>query len=129
MHEDCLFVGNLILGRPPLYLALYIDDLIYFSADPTVEQHFKRELASRLKVDFMGDVDFYLGINFTWKRDQEGHISVHLSQEGYANMFVHEMGLQQAVTSPKMSPYRSGLPIDTLPRHEQASESKQQSTK
>jgi hypothetical protein len=115
-HEDCLFVGNLIPGRPPLYLALYVDDLIYFSEDPAVEQHFEQELASRIKVDFMGDVDYYLGICFNWRRESDGHVSVHMSQEGYANAFIDEMGLQNAVTSPKMTPYRSGLPIDSLPK-------------
>jgi hypothetical protein len=37
-HDDCLFVGSLIPGRPPLYLGIYVDDLIYFSADPEVEK-------------------------------------------------------------------------------------------
>jgi hypothetical protein len=57
-HEDCLFVGNIIPGRPPLYLALYVDDIIYFSADPEVEQKFEHDFASRVKVEFMGEADF-----------------------------------------------------------------------
>jgi hypothetical protein len=97
-----------------LYLALYVDDLIYFSADPLVEKQFEQEFASRVKVDFMGEADYYLGTHFDWKRDSDGQVTCHLSQEGYANMFVDAMGLQDAVTSPKMTPYRSGLPIDTL---------------
>lgn len=101
-----------------MYLALYVDDLIYFSEDPTVEQHFEQELASRLKVDFMGDVDYYLGICFDWRRESDGHVSVHMSQEGYANAFIDEMGLQNAVSSPKMTPYRSGLPIDSIPKQQ-----------
>jgi hypothetical protein len=64
----------------------------------------------------MGDVDYYLGICFNWRRESDGHVSVHMSQEGYANAFIDEMGLQNAVTSPKMTPYRSGLPIDSLPK-------------
>jgi Reverse transcriptase (RNA-dependent DNA polymerase) len=117
-HEDCLFVGNIIPGRPPVYLAIYVDDLIYFSADPIVEKQFEQELASRVKVDLMGEADYYLGTHFEWQRDSEGHVTCHLSQEGYANMFVEAMGLQNAVASPKMTPYRSGLPIDTLSQHE-----------
>ena len=39
-HDDCLFVGSLIPGQPPLYLGIYVDDLIYFSADPEVEKQF-----------------------------------------------------------------------------------------
>ena len=29
-NEDCLFVDEIILGCPPLYLATYVDDIIYF---------------------------------------------------------------------------------------------------
>ena len=63
----------------------------------------------------MGDADYYLGTHFEWQRDPDGHVTCHLSQEGYANMFVDAMGLQDAVTSPKMTPYHSGLAIDTPP--------------
>ena len=69
----------------------------------------------------MGDVDYYLGICFNWRRESDGHVSVHMSQEGYANAFIDEMGLQNAVSSPKMTPYRSGLPIDSLPKQSKAS--------
>jgi Reverse transcriptase (RNA-dependent DNA polymerase) len=116
-HEDCLFVGNdIIPGRAPLYLAIYVDDLIYFSADPEVEKKFESDFASRVTVDFMGDAEFYLGTKFDWLHEPDGHVTCHLSQEGYAHMIVDAMGLQDAVTSLKMTPYRSGLPIDSLPR-------------
>jgi hypothetical protein len=114
-NEDCLFVGSIIPGHPPLHLAIYVDDIIYFSADPLVEKQFEHDFASRVKVDFMGDADYYLGTHFDWERDSEGHVSCHLSQEGYAHMFVDAMGLQDAVSSSRMTPYRSGLPIDTIP--------------
>jgi hypothetical protein len=57
----------------------------------------------------MGEADYYLGTHFDWKRNPDGHISCHLSQEGYAHMLVDAMGLQNAVSSTKMTPYRSGL--------------------
>ena len=85
-----------------------------------MEKQFEQELASRVKVDLMGDADYYLGTHFEWQRDPNGHVTCHLSQEGYANMFVDAMGLQDTVASPKMTPYRSGLPIDTLSRHEKS---------
>jgi len=117
-HEDCLFVGEIIPGRPPLYLATYVDDLIYFSADPSVEKQFEADFSARVKVDFMGEADYYLGTHFEWKHDPDGHITCHLSQEGYAHMLVDAMGLQNAVSSTKMTPYRSGLAIDTLSNHD-----------
>lgn len=114
-HEPCLFVGYPIPGKPPMYLALYVDDFIYFSPDPDVELAFEEALATRVKVDFMGDVDYFLGTQFTWTRHDDGHVSVHLSQEGYVNQVVEAMGLQDSNVSPTMTPYRSGLPIDALP--------------
>jgi hypothetical protein len=98
-----------------LYLAIYVDDLIYFSADPEVEKKFESDFAARVTVDFMGDAEFYLGTKFDWQRDSDGNVTCHLSQEGYANLLLDAMGLQDAVASSKMTPYRSGLPIDTLP--------------
>jgi hypothetical protein len=106
---------DIIPGRAPLYLAIYVDDLIYFSADPEVEKKFESDFAARVTVDFMGDAEFYLGTKFDWQRDSDGNVTCHLSQEGYANLLLDAMGLQDAVASSKMTPYRSGLPIDTLP--------------
>jgi hypothetical protein len=38
-----------------------------------------------------------------------------LSQEGYAAAIVDEMGLSNANKSPMMTPFHSGLPVDTIP--------------
>ena len=43
-HNSCLFVGSPIPGKPPIYVALYVDDFVYFSADPDVEKHFEKAL-------------------------------------------------------------------------------------
>jgi hypothetical protein len=40
-HDPCIFHGVLIPGKPLLYLAIYVDDLLYFSLDVDVEQYFK----------------------------------------------------------------------------------------
>jgi hypothetical protein len=111
-----------------LYLATYVDDIIYFSADPLMEKQFEADFSARVKVDFMGEADYYLGTHFDWQRDSDGHITCHLSQEGYAHMLVDAMGLQNAVSSPKMTPYRSGLPIDTLSTHDSSLSDAQQET-
>jgi hypothetical protein len=63
-NEDCLFVGDIIPGRPPLYLATYVDDIIYFSADLSVEKQFEADFLAHVKVDFMGEADYYLGTHF-----------------------------------------------------------------
>jgi hypothetical protein len=111
-----------------LYLATYVDDIIYFSADPSVEKRFEADFLARVKVDFMGEADYYLGTHFEWKRDPDGHITCHLSQEGYAHMLVDAMGLQNAVSSTKMTPYHSGLSIDTLSNHDSSLSNAQHET-
>ena len=68
----------------------------------------------------MGDADYFLGTHFEWTRHEDGHVTVHLSQEGYAMAFVEAMGQSNANASARMTPYRSGLPIDTLPPVEMA---------
>ncbi len=43
-----------------------MDDFIYFSEDQAVEALFKRLLWERVKVEFMGLVEWFLGIHFLW---------------------------------------------------------------
>jgi hypothetical protein len=60
-NSPCLFYGHPIPGKPPLYLplylAVYVDDFIYFSPDDTVEQHFETTMQAQLRVDFFGTVE------------------------------------------------------------------------
>jgi hypothetical protein len=44
-----------------------MDDFVYFSEDPTTEALFKCLLWERIKVDFMGLVEWFLGIHFSWR--------------------------------------------------------------
>ena len=112
-HDPCIFYGFPIPGRPPLYLGLYVDDFVYFSQDPTVEKQFELNFSARVKVDFMGDVDYFLGVYYQWTRHTDGNVSVHLSQPGYAQALVEDMDLLDF--NPVKSPYRHGVPVDSLP--------------
>jgi hypothetical protein len=47
-----------------LYPATYVDDIIYFSADPSVEKQFEADFSARVKFGFMGEADYYLGTHF-----------------------------------------------------------------
>ena len=94
---------------------MYVDDFVFYSSDPAEEELFKQELAKRIKVDFMGDVDYFLGTAFTWLRHDTGHISVHMAQTAFTEFTAHRFGVDRMKRVPNMSPYRSGLPIDSLP--------------
>jgi hypothetical protein len=49
----------------PLSLGIYVDDFVYFLADPAAEDLLCRLLAERCKVDFMGIVEWFLGVHFS----------------------------------------------------------------
>ncbi len=114
-HDPCIFHGTIIPGKPPLYLAIYVDDFLYFSLDDEVEQYFETALSQKLKVDFLGDAEWYLGMKFDWNHHSDGSVGCRISQEGYAATIVEEMGLTHANKSPLMTPFRSGFPIDVIP--------------
>jgi hypothetical protein len=80
-----------------------------------VEKYFETALAQKLKVDFLGDPEWYLGMKFDWNTLSDGSVICHISQEGCAAAIVEEMGLSNANKTPLMTPFRSGLPVDTIP--------------
>jgi len=114
-HDPCIYYGTPIPGQPPLYLGIYVDDLVYFSASDEVECYFELALSQKINVDFMGDAEFFLGLKFDWFKSSTGDVDCRISQEAYANIIAQELGLSQANTSPLMTPSRSGFPIDTIP--------------
>jgi hypothetical protein len=115
-HDPCIFHGMIIPGKPPLYLALYVDDFLYFSLDDEVENYFQNALSQKLKVDFLGDAEWFLGMKFDWTQQQDGNVVCRISQEGYAATIANELGLSSANKNPLMTPFRSGLPIDAIPK-------------
>jgi hypothetical protein len=62
---------------------------VYFSEDPEVELLFERLLRERVKVDFMGLVEWFLGIHFSW-RMTSSQVDVHLNQTGFAANVVEQ---------------------------------------
>jgi hypothetical protein len=90
-----------------------VDDFVYFSEDPEVEALFCRLLSDRCKVDFMGIVKWFLGVHFSW-RITPSSVDVHLNQSGFATNLVENFALQAQTETPTATPYRSGVPIDSI---------------
>jgi len=114
-NDPCIYYGTVIPGQPPIYLGIYVDDIVYFSASDDVERFFEQALKQKINVDFMGDAEFFLGLKFDWIISPNGDVDCRISQEAYANSIVDELGLSQANVSPLMTPFRSGFPVDTIP--------------
>ena len=118
-HDPCLYTGYVNSDSTsfsaPLHIGLYVDDFVFYTTDKAHEEAFRRELASHITVDWMGDVDFFLGTAFTWQRLDDGNVSVHLSQAAFTEHLAHRFSVDTMNKTPNMTPYRSGLPIDSIP--------------
>ena len=113
-NAPCIFHGEILPDKPPLYVGVYVDDFVYFSTCPEVEKDFESRLSSLTDVDFMGDVSHFLGIKFSWHRTST-NLCAHLSQSAFIDNLAEELGLDKLSTKHPKTPYRSGLPIDSIP--------------
>jgi hypothetical protein len=116
--SPCLFFGSIIPGEPPIYIGVYVDDLIYFSSSDLVEQKFEELLGNLVSVDFMGQVSYFLGIEFSWTHHPDGHLTVNLTQQLFSETLIDSLGFGSLSLSTYSSPYRSGLPIDSIPHED-----------
>jgi hypothetical protein len=113
--SPCLFVGTLVEGQPPIYVGIYVDDIIYVSASDEVEHKFESLLSIIGDVDFMGKVSQFWGIEFSWVHHDDGHVSVSLTQQSFAENLVESVNVLTTSTSTFVTPYHSGLSIDSIP--------------
>jgi hypothetical protein len=90
--SPCLFTGVLVPGEPPIFVGIYVDDIIYFSASDSVEQAFESKLSSIGTVDFMGQVSLFLGTEFSWVHHDDGHITVSLTQQSFIETLIDSLG-------------------------------------
>jgi hypothetical protein len=90
-----------------------VDDFVYFSEDPATEALFERLLRERIKVDFMGLVEWFLGVHFSW-RITKSAVDVHMNQSGFAANLVEQFCRDVWDPTPDATPYRSGVPIDSI---------------
>jgi hypothetical protein len=111
LEDPCLysgFVHDPSASGPklisPLTLGLYVDNFIYFSEDPAVESLFCRVLAECCKVDFMGIVEWFLGIRFSWHLTSSS-VKVHLNQSGFASNLVESFFRDSRDPTPMATPY------------------------
>lgn len=121
-YDPCLFTGCLTdpddpsatPSTEPITIGLYVDDFVYFSADDAVEKKFERLLAKSLAVDFMGTVEWFLGIHFQWKVTPS-EVACHMNQAAFAANLVEQFNQHHKNPTPNATPYRSGIPIDAIP--------------
>ena len=76
-------------GHPPIYVGLYIDDLIYFSAGEQAKMEFQRRIKDdqKIPVDFEGEPKKFLGMKWQKSSDNES-ITIHLQKEATTSALV-----------------------------------------
>jgi len=114
-HSPCLFTGILVPGEQPIFVGIYVDDIIYFSASDTVERKFESLLSSIGQVDFMGQVTLFLGTEFSWVFHPDGNLTVSLTQQSFIETLSESLQVQSTHHSTFTTPYRAGLSIDSIP--------------
>ena len=114
-NAPCIFTGTLVEGQPPLYLGLFVDDFLYFSESPIVEQKFEADFSKKFKVDFQPEISHFLGIKFTNVRHADGNVDIYMNQPKDISSLIQKAGLHHPHTLTSRTPYRSGYPVDSIP--------------
>ena len=97
-HYPCLLSG--IIEKPnshktiseyqyQLHVGLYVDNFVFYSSDPAQEVLLQTLLQEHIQVDFMGDIDYFLGTAFTWLQHKDGNIYVCLGQSEFTEFTAH----------------------------------------
>jgi hypothetical protein len=100
-------------SQPPFSLVLFVDNCEYFSKDMTAETFFEHLLTKRVKFDFLGLTDWFLGIHFSWHFTKLV-VTAHLNQLGYSANLVEQFCHDSWDVIPTTTTYCSGVPIDSI---------------
>ena len=111
-QDNCVYKCIPIAGQPPIYVGLYVDNLVYYSKSDKVEEWLENQLKSHVKVDFIGDTSWFLGQRYDWHTDPNGKVSCYISQQAFIEQMLEPFKLEQWKTV--QTPYRSGLKIDCI---------------
>jgi hypothetical protein len=115
-HDQCVFYGKIAPHLPPLYLGLYVDYFKYFSASNEAEKLFEKLLGAKCKVEFMGEVSWFLGCKYEWEELPDGRLTASITQTAKTEDLIETHGMVDC--NPVASLYRSGHTIDNIVKDE-----------
>ena len=87
--DPCVYVRKNSKGEE-FILCLYVDDLILATADKKELDQVKGELADKFEVKDLGEINFFLGVEF--KRQADG--SMWMGQEAYIKQTLAKFGME-----------------------------------
>ena len=96
--SPCIFSGKLISDQPPIYVSVYVDNIIYFSQSRKVEELFESKFTDVIDIEFNGQISYFLGVNCSYISHEDSHKSIHVSQEA----FIESLARLAKLTNPHM---------------------------
>lgn len=82
---------------------------------PKVEREFELKFGKFFKTDFQSSISHFLGVKFTITHHDDGNLDIYLSQEKEIQELIAKLGLDKPDSLMVPTPYRSGLPVDSIP--------------
>ncbi|CAI7881629.1 unnamed protein product [Closterium sp. NIES-54] len=98
---------------PPFYILVYIDDLVFATADTEALAHMKSELQKRHTCTDLGELTSYLGLRITQDRAQR---TITLTQSHMVQQVLQRFGF--TYSSPQSTPLSTGHSLSAPPSDE-----------
>ncbi|CAI7878948.1 unnamed protein product [Closterium sp. NIES-53] len=98
---------------PPFYILVYVDDLVFATADTAALAHVKSELQKRHTCTDLGELTSYLGLRITWDRARR---TITLTQSHMVQHVLQRFGF--TYSSPQSTPLPTGHSLSALPSDE-----------
>ncbi|CAI7898353.1 unnamed protein product [Closterium sp. NIES-54] len=98
---------------PPFYVLMYIDDLVFATADTEALAHVKSELQKRQTCTDLGELTSYLGLRITRDRAQR---TITLTQSHMVHQVLQRFGF--TYSSPPSTPLPTGHSLSAPPSDE-----------
>ncbi|CAI7878980.1 unnamed protein product [Closterium sp. NIES-54] len=98
---------------PPFYVLVYVDDLVFATADTEALAHVKSELQKRHTCTDLGELTSYLGLRITRDRAQR---TITLTQSHMVQQVLQRFGF--TYSSPQSTPLPSGHSLSAPPSDE-----------
>ncbi|CAI5471071.1 unnamed protein product [Closterium sp. Yama58-4] len=98
---------------PPFYILVYVDDLVFATADTAALAHVKSELQRRHTCTDLGELTSYLGLRITRDRARR---TITLTQSHMVQQVLQRFGF--TYSSPQSTPLPTGHSLSALPSDE-----------
>ncbi|CAI7861129.1 unnamed protein product [Closterium sp. NIES-53] len=98
---------------PPFYILVYVDDLVFATADTAALAHVKSELQKRHTCTDLGELTSYLGLRITRDRARR---TITLTQSHMVQQVLQRFGF--TYSSPQSTPLPTGHSLSALPSDE-----------